>query len=166
MFKKLARFFILILILTILFIPKNVIAASSSAVTSTFESKDLSKENFSGQNLQLAEFTKVKLEGADFSKTDLRGGVFNGVMAEKINLSGADFTNGLAYVTNFDNADLTDTIFREAIMLRSTFNNAKVDGADFTQAVLDTQQITKLCKYADGINSKTGASTRQSLGCP
>jgi uncharacterized protein YjbI with pentapeptide repeats len=166
MFQKLTRFFFLILALIILFIPDYAIAASSSAVTSTFESKDLSGENFSGQNLQLAEFTKVKLEGADLSKTDLRGGVFNGVFAEKVNLSGANFTNGLAYVTNFDNADLRDTIFREAIMLRSTFNNAKVEGADFTQAVLDNQQIAKLCKYADGINSQTGASTRQSLGCP
>ncbi|MBL1210022.1 pentapeptide repeat-containing protein [Geminocystis sp. GBBB08] len=166
MFKKLAGFLIFILTLTILVIPHNAIAASSSAVTSTFESKDLSAEDFSGKNLQLAEFTKVKLEGANLSNADLRGSVFNGVMAENINLSGADFTNGLAYVTNFDNADLTDSILREAIMLRSTFNHAKIKGADFTQAVLDNQQIIELCKYADGINSKTGASTRQSLGCP
>ncbi|BAQ61021.1 putative lumenal protein [Geminocystis sp. NIES-3708] len=166
MLKKLARFLVLILVLTTLFIPTKAIAASSSAVTSTFERKDLTGEDFSGQNLQLAEFTNVKLENANLSNTDLRGSVFNGVKAEKINLSGSDLTNGLTYLTNFDNADLTDAIFKEAVMLRSTFNNAQIEGADFTQAVLDNQQIIKLCKYAGGINSKTGASTRQSLGCP
>lgn len=160
------NFIAFIIAFVVLILPFSAQAASSTAVTSSFESTNLINQDFSGQNLQLAEFTKVNLEGANFSNTDLRGAVFNSVLATKVNLHGADLTNGLTYVSSFDEADLTDGIFREAIMLRTTFKGAKIDGADFTSAVLDTPQINKLCEYASGINSKTGASTRQSLGCP
>ncbi|HIK37437.1 MAG: pentapeptide repeat-containing protein [Geminocystis sp.] len=146
--------------------PKFVLAASSSAVTSTFESRDLSGEDFSSRNLQSADFTKVKLIKANFSNSDLRGAVFNGVVAEEANFHGADMSNILTYVTSFDGADLTNAILREAIMKRTTFKDAKVDGADFTMAILDKDQVIQLCKRAKGINPVTGASTRQSLGCP
>lgn len=150
----------------VLMIPVSAYAASSTAVTSTFESTNLKGEDFSGKNLQLAEFTKVNLEQANFSNADLRGSVFNVTAAVEANFHGADLTNGLTYVSNFDKTDLSDAIFREAMMLRTTFKGAKIEGADFTLAILDKLQVKNLCEYASGINSKTGASTRQSLGCP
>ncbi len=156
----------LILSLLLLLTPNYALAASSSAVTSTIDSKNLSQQDFSSQNLQSMEFSNLKLKGANFSNSDLRGAVFNGVKLEEANFHGVDATNGFIYLTVLDRADLTDAIFREAIIKRTTLKDANVDGADFTFAVLDNEQIIGLCKNAKGINPVTGASTRQSLGCP
>ena len=40
-----------------------------------------------------------------------------------------------------------------------------IDGADFTNAVLDQPQIKQLCARATGVNEQSGLSTADSLGC-
>jgi uncharacterized protein YjbI with pentapeptide repeats len=166
--KYLLRLGIFLIALIFLSVPLPASAASSAAVTggtTSFEDRNLSNQNFSGQNLQTAQFTNVDLTSADFSNSDLRGAVFNGSALENSNLHGADLTNGLAYLSSFRGADLSDAVFAEAIMLRSKFEGANITGADFTLAVLDGDQIAQLCVNASGVNSKTGVETRESLGC-
>ncbi|VEP12574.1 Pentapeptide repeat protein Rfr32 [Hyella patelloides LEGE 07179] len=146
------------------------IAASSSSVTpsafSEFSPEELRNKDFSGKTLQSVDFAKVELEEADFSNADLRGAVFNASNLGKANLRGADFSYGFAYLTNFDGADLTDSIFQETILSFSTFRDTKITGADFSLAVLEKWQVKQLCANAEGVNPKTGVDTRDSLGCP
>ncbi len=156
----------LVLALVVLCYPLSAQAASSSAIGRAAKGEsELSGKDFSGQNLQATEFGNADLEATNFSNADLRGAVFSGSTMTGANLHGADFSYGLAYLVDFTGADLSDGVFVEAIMLRSRFDDADVTGADFTDAVLDGVQIKKLCANADGVNSKTGVATRDSLGC-
>lgn len=166
--KYFVRLAVLFLALFFLGLPVPAQAASSSAVTgatATFEDKKLVGADFSEQSLTLAQFTNVDLTKANFSNADLRGAVFNGSALIQGKLHGADLTNALAYLSSFEGADLSDAILAEVIMKRTTFKNADVTGADFSFAVLDAEQISNLCKKASGVNSKTGVTTRESLGC-
>ncbi|YAI82098.1 MAG: pentapeptide repeat-containing protein [cyanobacterium endosymbiont of Rhopalodia sterrenbergii] len=148
--------------------PLSVLAASSSVVTgaaASFEDAQLIGKDFSGQDLKRAHLTDVDLTYANFRDVDLHGVVFDGTELIDPNLHEADLTNSLAYLSNFKGADLRDAALIEGIMLRTIFDNANIIEADFTLAVLDSQQGAKLCDLADGVNSKTGRSTRESLGC-
>ena len=159
------RFIASIILVTVLFLsPCPVQAASSSSVTGSILNK-AEGEDFSGKNLIRAEFTSVTLKNANFTNADLRGALFNGVLLDGANLHGSDFSSGIAYVSKFKNVDLSDAILTDSNLLRSSFDNVNVTGADFTNALLDIQQLKKLCLNASGTNSKTGVDTRESLGC-
>ncbi len=166
-FLRLSAFLLLFIVLLF---PLPSLAGSSTSVTpsafSELSPEALKTKNFSGQNLQTLDFAKVDLEEANFSNADLRGAVFNASSLAKANMQDSDFSYGFAYLTNFDGADLTNAIFQETILSFSTFEDAIIDGADFSLAVLEKWQVKQLCANAKGVNPKTGVDTRDSLGCP
>jgi len=145
--------------------PPSAEAASSAAVRS-FDDVKVAGSNFIGQDLREAEFANETLPGADFSEANLSFAVFNATDLREANWHGVDFSNGMAYLSNFGGADLTDAIFTDALFLQSVFDkNTNITGADFTNATIDRFQLSKLCDRASGENSQTGVKTRESLGC-
>ncbi len=131
--------------------------------------------NYTLTDLQYRDFAQADLEGTSFAGAEMRGANFQGANLKRTiitkgsffqaDLSGADLTDAFADRVTFDGANLTDAIFTDAILSSSTFFQAEITGADFSNALVDRYQVKLMCKVAKGINSVTGASTRDSLGC-
>jgi len=162
---RLTKLSLIVSAIALLIISSPVFAATPRAVRSFNEAVQAETKDFSGETLIEAEFYDENLQQADFHNANLEGAVFNGAKLLNANWQGVNFRNGIAYLTDFTGADLTNAILAEAMMLRSTFDNATIEGADFTNAVLDRIQEKKLCQRASGVNPKTGVSTKESLGC-
>lgn len=155
----------LVLVISFLFSIAQPVDAASSGAIRAFDDVAATTQDYSGQDLVQAEFGDARLVGANFSGANLRGAVFNGANLSQANWRGVDFSDGIAYLSNLSGADLTDAVLTSAMLLKTSFRGATVTGTDFSDAMLDRDQIIQLCRTAEGINSVTGVETRESLGC-
>jgi uncharacterized protein YjbI with pentapeptide repeats len=152
----------------LVFFPGHAIAAGGTSQYKpllTYTNDDLTGKDFSGKNLQTAEFTTCKLDNTNFSGADLTGVVISSAILKGTNFHGTNVTQGLLDQVRFVDADLSDAVFVEAMMLRSTFKNVNIAGADFSSAILGKVEQKALCTIASGVNPKTGVSTSDSLEC-
>jgi uncharacterized protein YjbI with pentapeptide repeats len=163
---KLPQLAAFLLALTIFILPRSAQAQSKYYPPPlSFSNAELTRRDFSGQTLRAAEFSNANMDLTNFSNADLRGAIMSASVMTEANLHGANLTNAMIDQIKFTKADLSDAILVETILLRSTFDEADITGADFTDAIMDGAQVKELCSKASGINSQTGISTRDSLGC-
>jgi uncharacterized protein YjbI with pentapeptide repeats len=142
-----------------------VFVAPVNAALQNHSHSDLTGQNFSNTKLIGGMFLAAEMRDANFSNADLTGAIFTKGVLLRANLQGADLTNALVDQATLDEADLTNAILVGATMTRTRFFNTKVTGVDFTDALIDRSQVNLLCKVAEGVNSRTGTNTRDSLGC-
>ena len=118
-----------------------------------------------GKDLRLSNFT-----GAEMRRAKLRGANLTGAYLMKAVAFAADFEGANLSDALMDRAVLNDANFKDAVMTRvvltsSDLGDAVIEGADFSDALIDEKQRQALCKYASGTNPETGVSTRRSLNC-
>ena len=107
----------------------------------------MSEADFSGTDFTDAKFSKAYMVKSDFRKAN-----FDSATIDRVPLSDSDFRQAN---------------FKESILVGSSFTGANLEGADFTDAILGDYDVKNLCKNPTlrGENEKSGADTRDSVGC-
>lgn len=72
--------------------------------------------------------------------------------------------HGTKFLTNA--MHMCDQDFTNANLISALFDGASIEGADFSDALIDRVATIKMCKVASGVNPTTGVSTAESLMCP
>lgn len=174
MFKSIKRDFLIPLILGVFLFtiaPFSTNAAASFEKTGegdevpNYVRADITGFDLHGQDLSKSSIAGAVARDANFSDVDLHGTVLTLSDLKGSNLNGINLTDTLSDRVNFQKTDLRNAILINMIASGSSFAGAQIEGADFTYAILDSDDQKNLCAIAEGTNPITGVNTRESLEC-
>ena len=118
-----------------------------------------------GKDLRLSNFTAADMRFAKLRGANLRGAYLMKAVAPETDFTGADLSDALMDRMVLVKANLSQANLSRVVLTSSDMEGAIIDGADFSDALLDKKTQQALCKTASGKNEETGVDTRQSLGC-
>jgi uncharacterized protein YjbI with pentapeptide repeats len=91
----------------------------------------LTNANLTGADLSYSDLTEVDLSGASLMNASLVNAVLHGTNARGTDFTSVDFTNATIFQAHFDNANLTNTMFRATKIDRTTFAGANLSHSRF-----------------------------------
>ncbi|MFQ4135632.1 pentapeptide repeat-containing protein [Nodosilinea sp. PGN35] len=138
----------------------------TAAQATSYDRQNLRQSDWSHQDLRGNDYTRADMADADMSHTNLRGVRLFDTTLARANMEGADMTGATLDGARFVQANLTNAILAGAYAFGTDFREAIIDGADFTDVLLDPKVNKMLCDVAQGINPVTGRKTRDTLYCP
>ncbi|MGD1900049.1 MAG: pentapeptide repeat-containing protein [Phormidesmis sp.] len=131
-----------------------------------FDRKNLRQQDFSGQDLTDNDYTRADLTEANLSHANLELVRLFTTRLTRANLEGANLRGATLDGATLVGANLKDAYLEGAYAINIDFRGANIEGADFTDVLLDPKDNDKLCEMASGTNSVTGRDTRETLFCP
>lgn len=138
----------------------------SPAYADNFDRMNLRQQDFSGQDLTGNDYTRADLTEADLSHTNLELVRLFTTRLNRANLEGANLRGATLDGASLVGANLKDAVLEGAYAINIDFRGINIEGADFTDVLLDPKDNDKLCEIASGTNPETGRDTKETLYCP